>query len=977
MAHSGGAVSIHHLIMPAALAAIPLNLNAQWQPWLRIAALLVSTSLGAAIAQAQDASWQTNPSSNIWDTAANWTPATVPSATAIFGASTVTALSFSDKATVSINSIQITTPAPTYSFNIQSAAALSINGVGITNNSTNTPTFSLSNDGRLFFYNSSTAANSNITAAVNSGVGFFNQSTAGSAKITLSGGDLFFNNASTAGNAQITNNFATHVFFGNLNTHDTASAGSATITNMPTGVTQFAGDSSAGNATIFNNGIRDTAQASAAFTQFFNSSSAKDAHITNSSGGITNFFDSATAGNAIITNNGITQFLGSSTAGTATIITNDGGTTSFHATSSGGQAALITNAGGEVDISNLQSPGTAFASIEGAGTYSLGSKSLTVGGNNLNTTVSGVIADGGGSGESGGSLIKVGTGTLTLSGTNTYTGGTTINAGTLTVNGSIASSSLTTVNNGATLIGTGTVGNTTVTGGTFAPGSGTPNSSMTVTGTLGFNATATYMVNVNPTTSSSATVSGAATLGGATVFASYATGTYIAKQYTILTAGSISGTFGTLTTATTLPANFSKALSYDATHAYLNLSLNFTPSSAPIFGVGLTTNQQNVANALTNYFNTTGGISTVYGTLNGNGLSQASGQPGASVVQPSIDAIGQFVNAVFDNGFGGNGAGQGGPISYADADAYAPKRQASRETKDAYAAVTPRDKLKLFEPRWGVWAAVYGGNNRVSGDAVVGTSTTMSRTFGTAVGANYRFTQDTLAGFAIGGAGNSFSLDGGLGSGKADMFNVAIHAKHNIGAAYVAGALTYSWQSTTTDRTVTIAGIDALHASFKAQALNARLESGWRYATSSGGATPYAALQSTAFYLPNYSETASLGSNQFALNYASTTTTTTRTELGVKFDKDMPVQSGVLTLKVKTAWTHDAGLDRGATATFQTLPGATFTVYGAQPSSNAVLASLGGEIKWQNAWSIDANAGGEFSRTTRGYTGKGTVRYAW
>ena len=34
-------------------------------------------------------------------------------------------------------------------------------------------------------------------------------------------------------------------------------------------------------------------------------------------------------------------------------------------------------------------------SIEGAGNYFLGSKQLTVGGNDLSTTVSGVIADGG------------------------------------------------------------------------------------------------------------------------------------------------------------------------------------------------------------------------------------------------------------------------------------------------------------------------------------------------------------------------------------------------------------------------------------------------------------------------------------------------------------------------------------------------------------------------------------------------------
>ena len=91
---------------------------------------------------------------------------------------------------------------------------------------------------------------------------------------------------------------------------------------------------------------------------------------------------------------------------------------------------------------------------------------------------------------------------------------------------------------------------------------------MTVSGSLALPSGAIYLVQVNPATSSFAKVTGTATLGGATVNAIFAPGSYVAKQYTILTAGSVSGTFGTLVN-TNLPSGFQTRLSYDATHAYL------------------------------------------------------------------------------------------------------------------------------------------------------------------------------------------------------------------------------------------------------------------------------------------------------------------------------------------------------------------------------------------------------------------------
>jgi autotransporter-associated beta strand protein len=182
--------------------------------------------------------------------------------------------------------------------------------------------------------------------------------------------------------------------------------------------------------------------------QFQNSSTAGSASIINN--GTTAFFSSSSAGTANITNNNKVQFSQSSTAGSATITTNSGASVNFLDTSTGGNARFITNAGGSFDMSALTSTGMTAGSIEGAGNYFLGSKTLTVGSNNLSTTVSGVISDGsaGGGGGTGGALTKVGTGTLTLTGLNTYTGATTINGGKLEVDGSIATSSGVTVNSG-------------------------------------------------------------------------------------------------------------------------------------------------------------------------------------------------------------------------------------------------------------------------------------------------------------------------------------------------------------------------------------------------------------------------------------------------------------------------------------------------------------------------------------------------
>src|SRR4030095_12674486 len=112
----------------------------------------------------------------------------------------------------------------------------------------------------------------------------------------------------------------------------------------------------------------------------------------------------------------------------------------FTGSSTAGAARLGAGSNGVVDISGLTTPGTTAGYIvtddTGSNFFRLGAKILTVGSSNASTTVRCVIADGGASGGVGGSIVKVGTGTMTYAGSfaNIYTGTTYVNEGKLVLN---------------------------------------------------------------------------------------------------------------------------------------------------------------------------------------------------------------------------------------------------------------------------------------------------------------------------------------------------------------------------------------------------------------------------------------------------------------------------------------------------------------------------------------------------------------
>jgi autotransporter-associated beta strand protein len=270
-------------------------------------------------------------------------------------------------------------------------------------------------------------------------------------------------------------------------------------------------------------------------------------------------------GAGITNNSGITQNFVAAAAGLFRLIG-----------SSVADMARVELSGGRLDISFHHAPGVTIGSLEGTGDVFLGSKNLTVGSNNLSTTFSGRIQDGGGNGGIGGSLTKIGTGKLVLKHWNSYSGDTTVKRGKLLVNNKYGYGIISWFGSvqvdGGWLGGKGiidspvTVGNGTGSGAVLAPGYvqglGSPGT-LTIYQTLTFNSDGVYRVKVNSSsaTSDEVVASGVTINSGAQFsFADLGTGTLPTGTVftvidTLVAANPIIGTFSNLPDGSTFSSN--------------------------------------------------------------------------------------------------------------------------------------------------------------------------------------------------------------------------------------------------------------------------------------------------------------------------------------------------------------------------------------------------------------------------------------
>lgn len=348
---------------------------------------------------ASSATWNLNPTTGDWNTAANWTPATVPngsSDTATFELSNMMEVSLSGF--VEVDSIAFNPGAASFTISTTASVSLDISGAGIINNSGGTEQFLIpEGSNEIEFFNDATAGTGTVFIAQGSASGasggivnFWDNSSAGDASFTLEGGGI---DARTVGG---------HVaFMGN------STAANATFVCKGGGDGSFGGtlaytgfyeNSSAGNATIIAEGDPDRQQ--------------------NGFPGVIIFSDQSKAENATL--------IAKRARGS------EGGLIIFNESATGDNASVKIFGNGMLEIFLIAGPSLTIGSLEGDGLVALGDKNLIVGRNNTNTTFSGQIYN-------TGSLTKIGAGTLVLASANTYSGDTNVKRGRLLTNNSTGS----------------------------------------------------------------------------------------------------------------------------------------------------------------------------------------------------------------------------------------------------------------------------------------------------------------------------------------------------------------------------------------------------------------------------------------------------------------------------------------------------------------------------------------------------------
>ena len=437
--------------------------------------------------------------------------------------------------------------------------------------------------------------------------------------------------------------------------------------------------------------------------------------------------------------------------------------------------------------------------------------------------------------------------------------------------------------------------------------------------------------------------------------------------------------------ATTFNTVSSSSIFFNANAVYNPSSVDLTLTRIPFSAVvGETQNQRAVAQALDPGYSTglTGNAATLYGNLlaatSTKALDQISGEGASGAQETTFGAADTFLTMMMDQGSfwrsgdanDTNGAAFGaGRLNYAEDVAQPSALKAIKVPAD-------------YEPRWRAWTAGFDGTWSLHGEGAPGSAGLTNNIAGGAAGLDYQLDRDLLAGVAIGGSASNFtvadrSTSGSIAGGNIGAYGVALR-----GPWYASGAMTFGAYSNTINRTIAGVGpTETANGRFNSNLLGGRFEIGYKQAFNNFSITPFVALQFSELWQSGYSETSTAATGApgvLGLTYGSRATPSLPSFLGAQFDTRVALANGtVWSPYVRLSWVHEFEPTRDITASFLSVPSASFTVDGPRAASDALRISVGSKLAIASNASLFASFDGEFSDRGSMVAGKGGAKIVW